>query len=108
MITTEKLESNLDFLIETDQKYAHAKACMQALDKQEKTIIAQELLLSNEKTVALREANARVSPAYDKWKIDYKLAVYDYEIIRNKRSTANIIIEVWRSQLSAQKEGIII
>jgi len=107
MITAENRDANLDYLATTDEPYARAKSYMVGLDKQERTVLATSVLTSREKTVQMKEAEARVSKPYREWKTSYQDAVYDYEILRNKRTTAALVIELWRSEFSALKQGIV-
>ncbi len=107
MITAEKRDEQLEFLATTDESYALAKSCMVGYEKQERTVLGMSVLESKEKTVQLKEAEARISKSYRTWKTAYQDSVYDYEILRNKRTTAALIIELWRSEFSALKQGIV-
>ena len=106
-ITEDRMTRALRYLAETDEKVSRAKAYMLGIDKQEKTILAINFL-KTEGTVAEREANSRVSPEYKTWKEEYENAVVDYEILKNKRSTEVLIIEVWRSLNSQRRRGNIV
>jgi len=108
MINVKKLETSMDYLAMTDEVYAGCKTNMIRLDKQEKTILARELLISTRKTQGMKEAEARISSAYSQWHSDYCDAVYEFELVKNKRISASLVIEVWRSEFSARKQGIVL
>ena len=59
MISEERLQKSLTYLAGTDEKCAKAKAYMEGLKTQEKTVLATEFLL-NEGTVAERDARSRI------------------------------------------------
>ena len=104
MITEQRLTQALKYLAETDEPAAKAKAYMLGLEGQEKTILATQFL-GIEGTVAVRDATARTTQAYATWLTQYKESVYDFEILRNKRSTEALIVEVWRSLNANQRRG---
>lgn len=81
---------------------------MLGIEAQKKTVLSVQLLDSDLKTVARKEAEAYASLAYRKWIESYKNAVYEYEVIRNTRSYYTLIFECWRSEHSARKQGAII
>jgi hypothetical protein len=104
MIDLERRDKALQYLIDTDEKTAKARAYQLGLEKQEKTIIGT-LVLASEGTVAEKEATARTSHEYKCWREDYENAVADYEILKNRRHTAELIIEVWRSEGANRRQG---
>lgn len=108
MITDSQRDECLQFLITTDESVAKARSYMIGLEKQEKTVLATELLFSDKKTLGLRAAESRTSRAHSNWLKEYSDAVFDYELLRNKRNTSSMIIELWRSEFSARKQGMII
>ena len=110
MIDTDRRDKAMAYLAETDKPYAKARAYMLGLEKQEKTIIGLKILEQKGKdgTVGEKEALARTSHEYKCWREDYENAVADYETYRNRRHTADLVIEVWRSEFSAKKQGIIV
>ncbi len=108
MITNERRDECLCYLAESDESYARAKAYMIGLENQKNTILSTQQLDSDCKTVADSKADSYTSIAYSRWVDQFKNAVYDYEILKNKRSTAALVIELWRSEFSALKQGIVI
>ena len=104
MITDEKLQKALTYLAETDEPCAKAKSFLAGTEKQEKTIIAIEFA-NGERGVEEKKQAAHRSPAYELWRRAYQNAVYDFEIMRNKRQTAELIVEVWRTVQANQRRG---
>ena len=106
-VTEHRRDQALSFLATTDEECARAKALMIGLEKQEKTILGQEILAETGKgnTVAEKEAKARTSPAYEEWNARYEAAVVDYEILRNKRHTEELVFECWRTEQANRRMG---
>ncbi len=106
MISTNEVDEAFHFLNDTIEEFARAKSYLDGMLKQEKTLLSQELIDSGRKTLGMKEAEARTSHTYRKWIKQYTDAVYDYELIRTKRRHAEMVWERWRSEFSAQKQGI--
>ena len=104
-ITDDRAEAAIQFLCKTDEQAALAKSYMVGLEKQEKTILATEMLASDEKSAAMKEQEARCSQAYREWQKSYEQSVYDFEIARNKRNSASMTIELWRSVNANRNRG---
>lgn len=108
MISNERLDKCINYLAETDQPYAKAKSFMLGIEHQKNTILGVQQLESDLKAVANKRADAYTSKAFEEWRREYRDAVYDFEILKNKRVTATLIIDVWRSEFSARKQGIVL
>ena len=104
MISDERVQKAMTYLAETDEPAAKAKAYLTGIEDQEKTILAIEFL-KTQGTVAEREALSRSSLGRQEWQDRHKEAVYDYEILRNKRKTEELIVEVWRSIQANRRAG---
>ena len=104
-ISDKRMEKSLTYLAETDDVAANAKALMVGLEEQKRTVISIAMLASDEKSAAMKEVYARVSQDYIQWAAYYSKSVYEYETIRNKRSTESLIVEAWRSCNSNKKKG---
>lgn len=104
MISDEKVQKALTYLSETDEPCAKAKSFLMGTEKQEKTVIAVEYA-NGDGGVEERKQAAYRSPAYTDWKNKYQEAVYDFEIMRNRRTTAELIVEVWRSVNANRRHG---
>jgi len=107
MIDLERRDKALQYLIDTDERAARAKSYMMGLAHQEKTILGQLVLdqRSLDGTVGEKEGRARNSEEYTEWRGKYENAVADYEIYRNRRNTAELIIELWRSENANKRQG---
>lgn len=106
-ITEERLMQALDYLASTDEMIAQAKSYMDALNDQKKTIKAEEYLKCTG-TQGDKTEKAFNSVAYRCLLDRIKDATYNYEILRNKRQTQSLIVDVWRSLNSARKQGVVI
>jgi hypothetical protein len=105
MIDILRRDKALKFLVETDEVAAKAKAYMIGLDKQEKTILAIELLKTKGATAQERDAVARASEPYAQWLKKYEESVYDFEKLRNERNSEELVVECWRSENANRRAG---
>lgn len=104
MISEDRLQKAMKYLAETDEPAANAKALVEGLKIQEKTIIAI-VFLRVDGTNQEREMKARVDPAHVQWREKHKEAVVDFELYRNKRTTEALVVEVWRSINANRRSG---
>lgn len=104
MISDDKLQKALIYLAETDEPCAKARGLLAGLDRQEKTIKSVAFLDAVGK-VAEREASAYISQAFCEHITKIENATVDYETMRNKRMTAELIVEVWRSENANRRRG---
>lgn len=100
-----RAERAVNYLAETDEPAARAKALYIGLEAQTKTVEAQNFLLCMEGTVAERESRARTCIAYDNHLKKVNEAFLDWEIYRNRRNTAEMLIEYWRSLNANRRQG---
>ena len=107
MITIEQRDEDFQYLLDTDETLARAKAYMEGIIDQKSTVLALEQLESNSRTIANAKAEAYVSNEYDLWCRKKRTAIYDYEKIRQERITRILRIECWRSENSARTKGVI-
>jgi len=108
MITNERRDECLCYLAETDSEFAKSKSYMIGLELQKNTILAVVQLEGIHKTVGDNKAEAYMAQSYLAWQTNYVDAIYDYELFRNKRNTAALVVDLWRSEFSARKQGVII
>ena len=92
-------------MVATDEGFAMAKSHMVGMEKQEKTILGIEILNSTQSGQQAKEAEARTSEAYTKWRKDYEDSVFNFEIVRNKRNSESMLIECWRSLNANRRKG---
>ena len=108
MITTEdKVSKALDFLATTDKSHAEAKARCKFLDQKRKTVKAVAFNEAEGKSNEVKTNKAYASQEYKDVCDEIKSAEYDYQILTNQRLRATLTIDVWRSEFSARKQGII-
>lgn len=105
MIDIPRRDKALTYLVQTDEVTARAKAYMFGLEKQEKTILAVEILKSKGSNVQERDSTARVSEPYCEWLKKYEEAVFDFELLRNKRNSEELLVECWRSENANRRVG---
>lgn len=100
-----QVEKALNYLSETDEEHANAKAAVKGLEQRKKTIFATAFLASEGKNVTERESHALTSDEYKKFLDAYEVAVYEEQILNNKRTRAVLTIDVWRSMNAAHRKG---
>ncbi len=113
LIDDDVVESALEYLANTDEECARAKALMKRLDHERNTARSLAMLEVDEDvaqytkkmTVAAKESLAYTSKRYQEWLEEYGNAVADYEILNNKRATEIARIEVWRSEQANRRRG---
>lgn len=103
-ITQDKAENALGYLTKTDADCAAAKALLEGLTRQEKTIKATAFL-DAQGSVAERNARAEVSALYTEHTKKIEAATLDFETLRNRRNTASMVIEMWRSLNANRRHG---
>lgn len=103
-MTEVSVSQSLQYLIDTDETCAQAKASMKYYDHHRKTVRALEYL-NAKGDQKVREASAMTSQAYTYALNNYKHAVQEYETINNKRKSAELTIEIWRSQNANRRNG---
>lgn len=104
MIEESERDRALDYLANTDAACAKAKSLMLGLEARDKTILATEIM-GRVGTVQEKEAAARTSAAYLKWIEDYENAVLEYEILKNRRTRAVLVVECWRSENANRRQA---
>ena len=103
-IPDERLQKALDFLAGTDLKAANAKALVEGLSEQRKTI-KSILYLNATGDQKKREAEAYAAEEYILHIEKYTNAIGEFETLRNRRITAALIVEVWRSCNANRRNG---
>ena len=101
-------EKSLKYLAHTDEECAKAKAYMKGCEQRLKTIKAMCWLGVVDVPQGQKEQMAYNDARYKGGVEAYENSVADYEILNNKRNTAMLAIEVWRSMNAAQKKGNIV
>ena len=94
----------VEFLWESDQPFADAKAKVKYLDKKLKVIKAQAYL-NADGTGQDKKAKSEVDQVHQDALQEYKEAVLDMETLGVRRETINIRVEVWRTKSANQRKG---
>ena len=107
MIDEDKMVKALRYLAETDDTFAYHKAHAARTEHKAKAI-KQAMFLHSTGTVAERTAQAEDSEEYKAAMDNYFEALREAEHVKNKRTTASIMIDVWRSLNSSRNKGNIV
>lgn len=105
VISEARLESALAFMAQTDGKLADAKVFMMRLEYAA-DLARKRCFLVAHGNVEERKAMAENDDTVQKRMGEYFDAVATYEKLRARRTTEELIIEVWRSLNSARTHGI--
>ena len=106
MIEEERCEKAVEFLRDTAEKYGNAKGYESFCEGNLRRVKSLQLLAS-EGSLGEREAKAYASAEYKVALGELQNATAEYETLRALREAAAITVDVWRSQNSARKQGII-
>ena len=100
-----KAEKALHYLADTDEPFASAKSWSLASDKLRKATRARIYLGCALKTDGQRNNYAESHDDYLKSVQDWQDAMYDFELLKAKRTRAELTIEFFRSLNSARNKG---
>ena len=104
MISYDDAEKALNYLKATDEEAARAKALYQGLDEAKKTVLACEFMKADG-SASERNQIALSSGEYLLHLEKMDNSLLDFEIIKNRRKSAELQIEMWRSVNSNQRKG---
>lgn len=104
----ERVERALNYLAETDEPAAKAKTLYHGFEAQIKTVQALEFkkLPKSGMTIPEKEAEVYTSQPYIEHHKKIYEAMLDFELFRNRRNTAELLLEYWRSVNSNKKAGL--
>lgn len=105
MIDYTDAEKALEYLKSTDREAARAKAYATFLDDAKKTVLAMTYNAFESGSAADKAKKAEGSQDYLDHIKKLQKANEDWEVLRNKRKSAEIQIEMWRSVNSNQRKG---
>lgn len=105
MITQEDAEKALNYLKDTDSDAAKARALMNYLDDTKKTVLADQYTQLKEGSAADRLKLAESTSDYIDHLGKLRDATLSYEILRNKRKSAELQIEMFRSINANRRAG---
>lgn len=103
-VNDSSIEAALNFLRDTSEPLADARARAKFLEQKRKTLKAEGFLDATG-NISERESVAYTQPNYVKCLDEYKTAVYDAELLANQRLAAELRIEVWRTLNANQRRG---
>jgi hypothetical protein len=106
VISDDRAEGAVMFLRDTSEEYGQLRGRVAYCEANLRRVKALEML-GKSGGVGEREAQAYASPAYHEAMQEQENAVADFETLRAKREAAQMTIEVWRSQSSARKAGVV-
>lgn len=104
----ERVEKAVNYLATTDEPAAKAKTLFKGLEAQIKTIEAVEFKKTSASgmTVPEKWAEVHTSQSY----LDHHKKIYDamldHELLQNRRGTAELLFEYWRSMNSNKRQGV--
>ena len=104
MISEERLEKALRFLAETDEDFAESKVHMLRLEYATE-LAKKRVFLTETGNNEERKAKAESSDHVQTVLGTYLDAVGAFEKKRAKRSTEELIVEVWRSLEASRRQG---
>jgi hypothetical protein len=104
MISYERMEKALHYLVDTDDSTASAFALVKKLEDNKKYVLGKEYLQAAG-TVADRNAIAATSDVYQDYLEKIENAWADHKLLENKRATAKIFIDVYRTISANQRNG---
>lgn len=104
MITDERAEQALDYLLATTGEIGAAKAELERSEILRKRIRRREFLFA-EGTVAVREAQAEVKTEVEEADDRYIAAIQAYESLRAKRDIETIALDVWRTESANRRRA---
>jgi len=107
MISLQRMEKALTYLAETDERAAKAKALSDGMTEQRKTIKAMVYLQATG-TNGEREQKAYASQSYKDHLEKMESTSIDWEILKNKRKTEELIVDAWRSLNANRRQGNVI
>lgn len=106
MIVTDKYcEDAVLYLAKTDLTAAQHKVEVERLTDKI-TAVKAAIFKRAEGSVEMRKAEAETAPEIEAERALYYQALLAYEAMRNKRSTAALVTELWRSVNSNRRAGI--
>lgn len=106
IVSEERITKALNFLAKTDEDAARAKAYLERLESQKKEVVSVEALRHEGKcSQKAAEYKAYSSDAFKSHcDLIERAAIESYKL-KERRETARMIIEVWRSLNANRRQG---
>ena len=103
---TERADLAANFLTETDVDIANLKVKYEK-DKREAKRVWSAIYLRVTGTVDERKGKAETHETYQTAVAAEMTSLLEFEKLRNRRDTANLVVEFWRSWNKAKTDGVI-
>lgn len=100
----ERADKAVNYLAETDRQIAELKVLHEKTKRQAKRIWSA-IFLRVDGSVEARKAQAEVHEEYQAAQAAEMTALKEYEVLRNERDTAVLVVDFWRSWQKAVNEG---
>ena len=100
-----KAEKAIEYLAETENKYAHLKAQVKYAPERLKAFLSVLEMESDLPSATARKTAAMANDEYDALIEAQETIAREYNVIAEKRRRAEITIEMYRSVNSAMKRG---
>lgn len=107
IISESRLTKAMEYLATTDSLLAELKGDMQRAEGKMEAIYRVEYLAADG-TVDERKCKAKETKEYKDAELDYVKSCIRYDEVKNKRFTEATIIDVWRTESSNRRSGVII
>ena len=105
-LNEDRVETAMAFLAQTDLEYANAKSMLLRLEAKAKSMEATVYIAQQEGSVRDKEMQVRLHPEVQKVWDEYFTLFGSVENIKNQRERHVLVIELYRSVLSARKAGM--
>lgn len=102
-ITSKQMDHAVSILADPEKRAAKARAAAEYLSDMTKVVKAKLEAQSNEKSAAARESWALAHPTYETHLEQLKLAREEDYSQRERKSAAEAIVEIWRTEQSNQR-----
>ena len=103
---TERADKAANFLTETDVQFAELKTKLER-DKRKAKATWSAIYLRESGTVEERKAKAETHESYQTAQAAEMTTLAEFETLRNRRDTAHIVIDFWRSWNKAMSDGVV-
>lgn len=107
MIDDARLQKALTFLAETDERCAELKSDVERTEHKAK-VLKHTAFLHIEGTVAEREAKAMTTDSVQNAYSEHFEAIKRYNAIANKRTTEELIVDVYRTLAANRRAGNVV
>lgn len=104
MISNERMDEAVRYLVEHDAIAAELKVEVERMDYRRKKIRAAHIQ-HGDGAMELRKAVAENSADYDKATTEWLEALAKSEAMQNKRKTEALVVDVWRSMNANRRQG---